>query len=179
MMEPIDAAKGADGKLYLGKISYENGEPVACGPVEMTSQGPQVNGLNAREWISAGYACHLYRPHGEPRPWIARVDEQREDVSAPVMDIADGTTVGFRYLQFGMNSPRTVTILLQADAQLTLKVRTDSWQGKIIAEALVEPGETEVTIPLNSGIIGKHAVYFDFTSTQSGPVACFDRFTFD
>jgi hypothetical protein len=179
MLEPIDAAKGADGKLYLGKIRYEKGEPVACGPVEMTSQGPQVNGLNAREWISAGYACHLYRPQGEPKPWIARVDEQREDVSAPVMDIADGTTVGFRYLQFGMNSPRTVTILLQADAPLTLKVRLDSWQGKIIAETLVEPGETEVTLPLNSGIIGKHAVYFDFTTRQSGPIACFDRFTFD
>ena len=35
-------------------VYNEQGEPVASGPVEMTSQGPQVNGLDAGEWISAG-----------------------------------------------------------------------------------------------------------------------------
>ena len=179
MMEPIDAAKGKDGKIYLGKIRYEEGEPAASGPVEMTSQGPQVNGLDARQWISAGYACHLYRPGGGPQPWIARVDERRDDVSAPVREITDGVTVGFRYLQFGMKTPETVTVRLRAEAPLTLSVRADSRDGKTIASAGIQPGEREITLPLNSALIGRHAIYFAFSSDRSGPIADFDRFTFD
>ncbi len=179
MLEPMDAAKGKDGRIYLGKIRYEKGEPVSSGPVEMTSQGPQVNGLNAREWISAGYACHLYHPGEGPRPYIARVDERREDVSAPVMNIADGTTVGFRYLQFGANTPRSVTVRLCAAAPLTLKVLADSHEGKVIAETALEPGEQELILPLTSGLVGRHAVYFAFFSGAEGAVATFDRFTFD
>lgn len=178
MLEPIEADIGPDGRIYLGKIRYEKGHPVASGPVEMTSQGPQVNGLNAREWISAGYACHLYNPDGRPAPWIARVDEQREDISAPVMDIFSGTSVGFRYLQFGSNSPETVVLRLEAKAPLKLQVCTDSREGRIIAETGVEPGGTEMTLPVRSGIIGKHAVYFVFMSEQEGPIANLDRFTF-
>lgn len=179
MLEPIDAALGRDGKVWLGKIRYEAGEPVACGPVEMTSQGPQINGLDARKWISAAYACHLYQPSGKIRPWIARVDERREDVSAPVMDLSDGATVGFRYLQFGPNSPRSVTVVLRAQAPLTLTLRTDSREGKAVASARITPEQQEITIPLTSGIIGKRAVYFAFASETAGPVASFDRFTFD
>jgi hypothetical protein len=179
MLEPIEADIGRDGRIFLGKIRYENGEPVASGPVEMTSQGPQINGLNAREWISAGYACHLYCPGGETRPWIARTDDQREDASAPVMDISDGTTVGFRYLQFGANTPKTATVRLRAEAPLTLQIRLDDWQGRVIAEQRIEKGEGEFRLPLKTGIIGKHAVYFAFTCKEKGSVASFDQFTFD
>ena len=179
MLEPIDAARGKDGKIYLGRIRYEQGEPVASGPVEMTSQGPQVNGLDAGEWISAGYACHLYHPGEGPKPYIARVDEQREDVSAPVMDITDGTTVGFRYLQFGLNAPRTVTVCLSVTAPMTVTLHADSPRGKVIAEARAEPGERELIQPLKSGLIGRHAIYFAFAAVQDGAKASFDRFTFD
>ena len=70
-LEPIDAAIGKDGKIYLGRVEYRGGEPVSSAPAQMTSQGPQVNGLNAREWISAGYACHLHG--GKEAAWIAPV----------------------------------------------------------------------------------------------------------
>jgi hypothetical protein len=179
MLEPIEADIGRDGRIFLGKIRYEQGEPVASGPVEMTSQGPQINGLNAMEWISAGYACHLYSPGGETRPWIARVDDPREDVSAPVMDIPDGTTVGFRYLQFGANTPTAVTVRLRAEAPLTLQIRLDDWHGRVIAEERIEAGDGEFCLPLKAGVIGKHAVYFAFACEQKDPAASFDRFTFD
>lgn len=175
MLEPIDAAQGKDGKVYLGKIAYEDGEPVSSVPVEMTSQGAQVNGLNAREWISAGYACHLHG--GKEKAYIAPVYEQREDVSAPVLHITDGTAVGFRYLQFGMNTPKTVTALIRAEQDARVSVRLDAPGGKEIAALAVRSGQTESTAPLESGVTGRHAVYFVFR-TGDGK-AEFDRFTFD
>ena len=177
MLEPIDAAKGRDGRIYLGRVRYENGEPVAALPAEMTSQGPHINGLDARLWISAGYACHLYG--GQVPAWIAPVYDRREDVSAPVMDVSAGLTVGFRYLQFGPNAPRTVTLVLRARSPLSVSLRVDDYQGREIARSEVLPGADEITLPLTSGVIGKHAVYFAFSSPHPGPVADFDRFTFD
>ncbi len=177
MMEPIDAAMGKDGKIYLGKVLYEDGEPVASVPAEMTSQGPQINGLDARSWISAGYACHLYG--GKAPAWIAPVYEQREDVSAPVMDITDGTSVGFRYLQFGRNTPETVTMKLNVQAPAAVSVRLDARGGREIARAQLRPGMEEIRAKLTGGVIGKHAVYFVFSSEQDGPAVDFDRFTFD
>ena len=172
MLEPIDAAQGRDGKIYLGKITYAAGEPVACGPVEMTSQGPQVDGLDARQWISAGYACHLRG--GKETAWIEPVYEQRGDISAPVKHITDGTTVGFRYLQFGLNTPKTLTAVIRAETPCTVSVRLDTPGGKEIARF---EAEKETTVPLTGSVVGKHAVYFVFTLT--GGTAEMDRFTFD
>ena len=59
MLEPVDVAMGKDGKIYIGDITYINGEPVSSKPVEMTSQGAHINGLDAYKIISAGYCCHL------------------------------------------------------------------------------------------------------------------------
>ena len=175
MVEPIDAAMGTDGRIYLGKIAYRDGEPVSSAPVKMTSQGAQVNGLDARKWISAGYACHL---HGGRKPaFIAPVYEQREDVSAPVRNIADGLTAGYRYLQFGMNTPRTVT--LRAWGPAAVSVRLDDCGGKEIARLEIPEGEGKVTAPLKCGVIGKHAVYFRFTLPDPEKAAGLDAFTFD
>lgn len=99
MLEPIDVAMGKDGMLYIGNVRFLNGEPVSSGPVEMTSQGAHINGLDAYKWISAGYACHIYG--GSTRAYVKPVYEKRADISAPVVGISSGTTVGFRYLQFG------------------------------------------------------------------------------
>ncbi|MBR6705971.1 MAG: family 43 glycosylhydrolase [Clostridia bacterium] len=178
MMEPIDAALGKDGKIYLGKIEYREGEPVACGPAEMTSQGPQIDGLDARKWISAGYACHLYRPGGH-RAFIAPVYEKRDDISAPVMGIGDGVTVGFRYLRFGPNSPKSVTMALSSPVKASVIIRADHFQGKEIARAEIEPGTAKVTVPLAAGVIGRRAVYFDFRAPSVESNITFDRFTFD
>ena len=175
MLEPIDAAQGKDGKVFLGKIEYRDGEPVSSSPVEMTSQGPQVNGLNAREWISAGYACHLHG--GREQAYIAPVYEQRDDVSAPVMNITDGTAAGFRYLQFGKNPPKTVTAVAKAEEGMTISVRLDKPDGREIACLRIEKGQTENTALLKDDVTGKHAVYFVFGTGNAK--AEFDRFTFD
>ena len=175
MIEPIDAAQGKDGKVWLGRVEYSDGIPVASYPVEMTSQGPQVNGLDARAWISAGYACHLYG--GREAAWIAPVYEQREDISAPVENITDGTAVGFRYLQFGLNTPKTLTAVIRADDWTMVSVRLDERGGKEIARFTVNAGEKEKTVPLTGSVIGKHAVYFVFHLEKGA--ASFDRFTFD
>ena len=177
MLEPIDAAQGADGKIFLGKIAYRGGEPVSSCPVEMTSQGPQVNGLDARQWISAGYACHLHG--GKTRAYIAPVYEQREDVSAPVKDISNGTGIGFRYLQFGSNPPKTVTARMTARHPVIVTLRLDARDGKKIASFRADETKEEYTVPVYGAGVGKHAVYFVFSSEQDGPAAEMDRFTFD
>ena len=176
MLEPVDATIGKDGRIFLGRVKYRDGEPVASRPVEMTSQGPQVNGLNAREWISAGYACHLHG--GREEAWIAPVYEQREDVSAPVMNITDGLTAGYRYLQFGTNSPKTITAVINTEGKTEISVRLDTPGGREIAAFSVLTGQSEATVPLTGGAVGKHAVYFAFSMDQ-GARAEMDRFTFD
>jgi hypothetical protein len=177
MIEPVDVALGKDGRLYIGDVKYLDGEPVSSKPVEMTSQGAHVNGLDARLWISAGYACHIYgsRFFANVRPSY----EEREDLSTPIVGISNGTTVGFRYLQFENNAPKTVTIVLEKALKGRVKVRVDSYRGKVIAEADFDGMSKEQTAELTSGVIGKHAVYFEFCSEDAETKFIFDRFTFD
>ena len=175
MLEPIDVAMGKDGNLYIGKIDYIGGEPVSSGVVEMTSQGAHINGLDAYKWISAGYACHMYG--GSKRAYVKAEYEQRDDISTPVVDITDKTTVGFRYLQFGANSPKTVTIALRKPGECKVNVRVDSYHGRIVSSVEFNKTDTTNTQTLDSGIIGKHAIYFEFI-LEEGTVE-FDKFTFD
>ena len=177
MLEPIDAAEGKDGKIYLGKITYKDGEPVSSCPVEMTSQGAHINGLDARKWISAGYACHLYG--GKQNAYIAPVYEQRDDISAPVKNVSDGLTAGFRYLQFGPNTPKTVTVNLRTDVTVSVSVRIDAYDGKEIARLYMNAGTRTETADLMSAVTGKHAVYFRFIMRLDSENTEFDSFTFD
>ena len=177
MLEPVDVAMGGDGRLYIGDVKYLNGEPVSSKPVEMTSQGAHINGLDARKWISAGYACHLFgsRHYANIKP----VYDKKDDVSAPIVNITSGTTVGFRYLQFGTVPPKQVTIVLAKESELKVNVRIDSYKGRVIASADFEGGESEVSAPVTAGVIGKHAVYFEFVSEDPEADHIFERFTFD
>ena len=177
MIEPVDVAMGEDGRLYIGDVKYLGGEPVSSKPVEMTSQGAHINGLDARKWISAGYACHLFgsRHYANIKP----VYDKKDDVSAPIVNITSGTTVGFRYLQFGTASPKQVTIVLGKGSELKVNVRLDSYKGRVIASAEFVGGESEVSAPVTAGVIGKHAVYFEFVSEDPEADHIFDRFTFD
>lgn len=177
MLEPIDIAMGKDGLLYIGDVKYINGEPVASVPVEMTSQGPHINGIDAYKWISAGYACHIFG--SRERAYIKPGYEQTDTISTPIVGITDGTTVGFRYLQFGNNSPQSVTVVLGEHKDVKINVRIDSYHGKIVSTLEFAPGCNEASAPLTSAVIGKHAVYFEFVSTKEGAVAEFDRFSFD
>ena len=176
MLEPVDVALGSDGALYIGDIRYLNGEPVSSRPVEMTSQGAHVNGLDAFSWISAGYACHI---HGSrQRAYVETRYEQRDDISTPVVGITSGTTVGFRYLQFGGNAPRTVTAVMNRHRPMKVNVRLDSYRGRVAACLDFSSEENEKTAALTTGVVGKHAVYFEFMSDADGEIASFDRFTF-
>ncbi|SFC28050.1 family 43 glycosylhydrolase [Butyrivibrio sp. YAB3001] len=177
MIEPVDVAFGMDGKLYIGDIKYLNGEPVSSKPVEMTSQGAQINGLDAYSWISAGYSCHIFG--SKKRAYIRPCYEQKEDISTPVVDITDGTTVGFRYVQFGENTPKTVTVCLEAAKKVIVKVRIDSYRGRVVADLSFIGDSKEMVAPLTTGIVGKHAVYFEFLAEDVEESFSFDRFTFD
>jgi hypothetical protein len=177
MMEPIDVALGSDGRLYIGDIKYLNGEPVSSKPVEMTSQGPHVNGLDAYKWISAGYACHLFG--SRKNAYIRPVYEQDDNISAPIENITGGTTVGFRYLQFGSNPAQTVTVVLEDKKKVKIKVRIDSYKGRVISEIDLDGSENIKSAELTTGVIGKHAVYFEFCSGDTEETFVFDRFTFD
>src|SRR5699024_9865843 len=81
MIEPVDVAMDKNGKIFIGDITYKDGEPVSSRPVEMTSSGAQVNGLDAYKLISAGYACHIYG--GSKRAYIKPVYEKTESASSP------------------------------------------------------------------------------------------------
>lgn len=177
MLEPVDVALGKDGKLYIGDVRYLAGEPVSSKPVEMTSQGPHINGLDAYKWISAGYACHIFgsTKNANVRP----VYEEKEDISAPIVNITSGTTVGFRYLQFGPNSAGKVTVVLEEAKAVKVNVRIDSYKGRVISEVEFDGTKKEKTADVICGVIGKHAVYFEFVSDDTDEVYTFDRFTFD
>lgn len=176
MLEPIDVAMGSDGAIYIGDVKYLSGEPVASKPVEMTSQGPHVNGLDAYCWISAGYACHI--SGSSVRAYVEPSYEQRDDLSTPVVGITNHTTVGFRYLQFGNSSPKSVTAVLRSHKPLQIQVRIDSYQGRVISTLDFSGKENEITADLTTGVVGKHAVYFEFLSEEEGEIAAFDRFSF-
>ena len=177
MLEPVDVALGSDGKLYIGDIKYLEGEPVSSRPVEMTSQGPHINGMDAYKWISAGYACHIFG--SRKRAYVRPGYEQREDLSTPVVDISSGTTVGFRYLQFGANTAKSVSVVLEEAKKLRVLVRLDSYKGRVISVLEFSGSEKELTAELACGVIGKHAVYFEFRSEDREESYIFDRFTFD
>lgn len=177
MLEPIDVAMGKDGMLYIGDVKYINGEPVSSGVVEMTSQGAHINGLDAYKWISAGYACHIYG--STTKAYVKPVYEKTDSVSAPIVNMSSGTTVGFRYLQFGNNTPKEVCVVLGEHKALKVNVRIDSYRGKIVATGSFEAKENEKTIKLSSPVVGKHAVYFELLSEEEGAVVEFDKFSFD
>ncbi|MCC8131893.1 MAG: family 43 glycosylhydrolase [Ruminococcus sp.] len=177
MLEPVDVAMDKNGKIYIGDITYVNGEPVSSKPVEMTSQGAHINGMDAYKLISAGYACHLRG--GNLKPYIKPVYEHDDNISAPIVNITSGTVAGYRYVQFGSNAPKTVTVELTALQDTTVNVRLDTYDGRIVSTLNLKAGDTSATADLTTGIIGKHAVYFEFKSDSTEPLAEFSRFTFD
>ena len=182
MLEPVDVAMDKAGRIFVGKITYKDGEPVASEPVEMTSQGAHINGLDARKWISAGYACHLHG--GKKNAYIKAVYDKTDDVTAPIVNISDGLKAGYRYLQFGLKSPLTISVQIEAMENITVNVRADSHDGKIISTFSMNKGEKECTSRLDSSLLGKHAVYFEFRSKDASlaadaEIARFNRFTFD
>ncbi|MBQ7628476.1 MAG: family 43 glycosylhydrolase [Clostridiales bacterium] len=198
MVEPVDIAVGADGTIYIGKITYEGGEPVSSDVVEMTSQGFFIGGLDAYSVISAGYACHIYdgtRRHNfvgnaretnesNDRPHVQPV---YEGDSAPVVNIISGTTVGFRYLQFGSGAgdgavagASRAVLTGSFPAGFKVEVRLDSYDGACVGSVTIPDGDaSELEIPLTAAVAGKHAVYFAFETADSASMAVLDTFCFE
>ena len=83
------------------------------------------------------------------------------------------------YLQFGNNVPKTVTVVLEEAKAVTVNVRIDSYRGRVVSTAVFDGAKTAVTATLTTGVIGKHAVYFEFVSPDANESYTFDRFTFD
>lgn len=188
MLEPVDVSLDKNGNLFIGKITYKNGEPISSKPVEMTSQGPHINGLDARKIISAGYACHIFGGNkggyngGMGGAYIKPVYDKKDNISSPIVDITNKITVGFRYLQFGSKSPVKISGKISALEDLIIQIREDDYQGKIISSFEMKKGDSIFESNLSSGIIGKHAVYFEFLSKNPDSkniLAEFDYFTFD
>ena len=67
-----------------------------------------------------------------------------------------------------------MTVTARVKGQMSVRVRADSYRGKVIADAELSGGSQG--IPLNCGIIGKRAIYFEFYGDGE---AEFESFTFD
>lgn len=174
MLEPIDAVVGKDGKVYIGKVEYdEHNEPINACEVEMTSQGAHTNGMCARKIISAGYACYLTESYsGE----LAYIDAVYEEESSPIINIKSGTVAGFKYVDFGEVSPSEISITLRkAISSLKITVTADAPNGVKIAE-VNDSGKAE----LCGNVTGKRAVFFAFEADDEKKNVCeFDTFTFN
>ena len=72
-----------------------------------------------------------------------------------------------------------MTVVLEQAAEVTINVRLDSYKGRIISTLQMDRSMKEDTEVLNTGVIGKHAVYFEFVSDYPEETYTFDRFTFD
>lgn len=177
MLDPVDVALDKDGKLYIGNIKYENGEPVSCGPVEMTSQGPFLMGIDSRMIISAGFACHIYG--GTSTAYPTRIDEKSDTASTPIVHITNGMTIGFKYVQFGTIPPKTATIKLNALTDCDISIHIGFYCGKEIATFHAVKGDNIITADIKPQMTGKHAIYFEFRGPSSCDIAEFDYFTFN
>ena len=175
MVEPVEVALDKNGRIFIGKITYEGGEPVKSDVVEV---------------ISAGYTCHMYDGQGKPMYQdnaegtnrdvrVAHIQPVYEGDSSPVVDIQSGATIGFRYLAFGEEG--AVKALTRGDFPkgTVIRIRLDSYDGKVVAETAAGDDSKEVSFGLTEKITGKHAVYFEFIISDSAQRAVFDTFTFD
>ena len=189
MVEPVDIAMGKDGKIYIGKITYENGEPVSSDVVEATSQGFYLDGLDAFATISAGYTCHMYDGLGKPMYQgnaegtnegvrVAHIQPVYEGDSSPVVDIQSGATIGFKYLNFGTEGASRAELTGVIPAGFKISIHIDSYDGKVVSSAEVSEDSKTVVFELTEKITGKHAVYFGFNTENAEDRAIFDCFRF-
>ena len=190
MVEPVNIATGKDGKIYIGKITYENGEPVSSDVVEATSQGFYLDGLDAFATISAGYTCHMYDGLGKPMyqdnaegtnkdKRVAHIQPVYEGDSSPVVDIQSGATIGFKYLNFGTEGASKAELTGDIPAGFKISIRIDSYDGKTVSVAEVSEDSKTVVFELGEKITGRHAVYFGFNTENAEDRAVFDCFRFE
>ena len=189
MVEPVDIAMGKDGKIYIGKITYENGEPVKSDVVEATSQGFYLDGLDAYSIISAGYTCHMYDGLGKPMYQgnaegtnegvrVAHIQPVYEGESSPVVDIQSGATIGFKYINFGSEGASAAELTGEIPSGFKVSIHIGSYDGKVVGTTAVSEDSKVVSFELTEKITGNHAVYFEFVTENPEDRAIFDCFRF-
>ena len=163
MVEPVDVALDKDGKIFIGKITYENGEPVKSDVVDMTSQGFNKDGLDAFSVISAGYTCHMYDGKGKPMYQdnaegtnkdvrVAHIQPVYEGDSAPVVDIQSGATIGFKYINFGDDGASSATLKGDFPEGFEISLRLDQFDGQIFAAGKAEADSKEIVLTMSGKI---------------------------
>lgn len=177
MLEPVDVAFDKGGRPFIGKITYKDGEPISAKPVEMTSQGPHLQGLDAYKHIRAAYTCHISGDN--TAAYVSTPYYPIQEGQDRVTNINDKTVVGFKYLQFGSGTAKSVSVRATGTEQLTVKVRKHAYDGEIIAVLQIPKGAAEASAPLLEEVSGKHAIYFEFLLSSSGARADFYSFDFD
>ncbi len=177
MLEPIEAAMGKNGELYLGRIKYDRfGDPCGCTEVEMTSQGAHVNGLNAYDIISAGYACYIDPSYGNDPVYIKPVYD-KNNPSAPVVGLRMRSTVGFKYIDFGDEPPTHMFVRIKG-SRATMRVCTGSADNldSIVEVYTPETGDFKwVGARMMFDVTGKQKLFFEIVSYGECE---FDAFTF-
>ena len=178
MLEPIDIAMDKNGRVFMGRVEYKDGEPISAIEAEMTSQGAYTDGLDARKLISGAYSCHLM-PSNE-RPYIKPIYEKSEDMSLPIVNIKNNSEAGFKYLNFGESSPSKLIAYIKGLAKGYAEVMIDSPNGDIIAKIEFDKSDdyAEYSVKLEKEVTGKHAAYFKFNSESDEYICEFDAFGF-
>ena len=121
MVAPVDVEvrEGPDGFVRIGEAEY-------------TSEGFEIQGLDPREWHSAGIACHFTGPlptepeglgnkysgsHVQPyRPeWDGKTDPYDLNLNHnPVVNNTAGSVVGYKYFNFsGLHAARAKKLLVR------------------------------------------------------------------
>lgn len=175
MLEPIDIAL-EDDRLYIGSITYDkDGRVSGCTEAEMSSQGAHTDGLDARKIISAGYTCYINSPDSSDKAYILPVYD-KNNPSAPVVNIKDGTVIGFKYINFGGVSPKEVYLRIKPFCAINILINLDTPTGKPLCSVRAEAAADYriLSAPLKCEATGKHAVYITF-----GAECEFDFITFE
>lgn len=177
MIEQIDAAVDKNGRVYLGKVEYnEKCEPCGCTEAEMTSQGAHINGLCAYDIISAGYACYIDPSYGK-RPAYIRPIYDSNNSSAPIVNIKGRVVIGFKYINFGNYSPDKLFIRAKGSAA-SVTVTADKPGYVSVTDFVTEPSYDYhwVGINVKNTIKGKHSLFFTFETEGTYE---FDAFCFE
>lgn len=154
---------------------------------EVTSQGFEINGLNPYKYHSAGITCFMVGG-----PYVkATYDTWRDE--APVVNILDGSIVGYKYFNFSIKGEKGQgdqldLYITPKGINGTIELMLDSpWEkwggvklGSLSFSGDLEQGLTKLVFPVPAlaELEGKHALYFVFRTDGAGEICDFNGFKF-
>lgn len=183
MVAPINVnvTEGEDGKVEISEGEY-------------TSEGFETNGLNPSEWHAAGIACYYTGPRPAIHKWPNNIFSGSyidNTEACNVVNNTNGSTVGYKYFNFGNNKFSLLTLrLIPQGVNGTIHIWMDSpfaslkgaqkgavkgrEIGSITLTADMAKTSTELSAHLSqlSKIKGKHALYLTFSSNTPDASLC-------